>query len=235
LYQEAQLVFFSVNRFIIHDLRLSEPWDPDPCPNNPFDEVHPWDYPYGRLAASQFLREVIPTHCIAHLRFLELVFPPYFPATWPEANHPVMRDWRETVSWLRDKVNGPALTLRLVGVAAMEDTANFDGYIPAVEANVFHQACVNLLQPLKQLAEGPNGLARFYADLSYPWRSHQWPGEKAMDWIEDKKLALKRDAERRVMGDRYDSMYASGKAEPEQSLWQRAFDQVNRFPTLEEH
>jgi hypothetical protein len=143
-----------------------------------------------------------------------------------------MRDWRETVSWLRDKVNGPVLTLRLVGAAAMDNMVSWDGQMAAFKGAVFQQAYVDLLEPLKQLAEGPNGLARFYADVSSPGRSDQWLGKRGTSVIEDKKRALKMDAERCVMGDRYDSMYATGKAEPKQSLWQRVFDEVNHPPTF---
>ena len=31
------------------------------------------------------------------------------------ASDPAMQDWRETSGWLRDKMNRPALTLRLIG------------------------------------------------------------------------------------------------------------------------
>lgn len=233
LYQEAQFVFFSANRFIVHDHRSSPPWIPLPGPESESSETLSCDYhyPYERLAASQFLREVIPTHCLAHLRFLELVFPPYPPPTWPQTDHPAIQDWRKTVSWLRDKVNGPVLTLRLVGVEIPDHAPDiWTGPRTAAGRDMIHTAYMGLWQPMKQLAEGPNALARFYADLPYPWQwideSERRPpqGQSWWHWVEDEMRALKRDVERCVMGDRYDSMYANGKEEPGQSLWQHVFD-----------
>jgi hypothetical protein len=220
LYQDAQLVFFSGNRFIVYD-GLG---DPDPYPEASGIPGH--DYPYERLAASQFLRDVIPTYCIARLRFLELVFPPYIPSTWPHTDHPAMRDWRETVVWLRDKINGPILTLRLIGVEIVHDEM-VSCYIPSTitvaEGNTIYKAYMDLLQPLKQLAEGPNSLARFYADLSYPWKWTEESRNRGWDWLRDKKRELKKRVERHVMGDRYGSLYKDGKKEPEKSRWQQVY------------
>ncbi|KAK4155744.1 hypothetical protein C8A00DRAFT_41672 [Chaetomidium leptoderma] len=227
LYRDAQLVFFSANRFIVHDFQSSLPWAL-PCAASGMLRQ---DYPYKRLAASQFLQEVIPTHCIAYLRFLELVFPPYLPPTWPQTDHPAMRDWRETVGWLRDKINGPALTLRLVGAGISYNTPeHYAETITVAEGDMIYRSYMDLLQPLKQLTEGPGGLARFYADLPYPWQwteesENHWRGENGEEWRDDKKRVLKKNAERRVMGDRYDRLYANGKEEPGQSLWQHVFYQ----------
>ena len=126
LCRDAELIFFSGNRFIIHDYKSDPRWEApfvsispfflfpggDPEGSGPHQESQ--DYPSDRLAASQFLREVVPTHCLDHLRFLELVFPGYLARTWPQAGHPAMQDWRETVDWLRGKINARGLTLRLI-------------------------------------------------------------------------------------------------------------------------
>ena len=219
LHQDAQLVFFSGNRFIVHD-GLGTPY---PYPES--SEILGHDYPYERLAASQFLRDVIPTHCIARLRFLELIFPPYPPSTWPQTDHPAMQDWRETVGWLRDKINGPILTLRLIGAEINDEMPS--SYTPSTitvaEGNTIHKAYMDLLLPLKQLAEGPNGLARFYTDLSYPWEWTEESRNRGWDWLQDKKRELKKRAERHVMGDRYGSLYIDGKKEPEKSRWQQVY------------
>ena len=222
--QDAQLVFFSANRFIVHDL-TGTPWSLDSLRGR--GGYLRSEYPFQRLAASQFLREVIPTHCIAYLRFLELVFPPYFPATWPQMDHLAMQDWRETVGWLQDKINGPALTLRLVGAHSSSNGPDspYTDTITVAEGDTIHRGYMELLQPLEQLTEGPNGLARFYADLRYPW---QWTDESrnrpdSYEWVEARKRSLERMAERRVMGDRYDSQYANGRKEPGKSLWRHTF------------
>lgn len=227
LCEDARLVFFSANRFVVHDYELSQPWCvwlPSPDLEDTGDPVS--DYPYERFAASQFLHEVVPTHYIAHLRFLEVVSPPYPSPTWPQTNHPAMRDWRETVGWLRDNLNGPVFTLRLVvaerGGLAPEINADI---ITAAEGDTIQGAYIDLLQPLKQLAEGLNGLARFYADLAYPWQWTQesmdrWQDDDGQSWLRNRKMEVKRNAEQFVMGDRFDELYANGREEPKQSLWQ---------------
>ncbi|KAK3899104.1 hypothetical protein C8A05DRAFT_18418 [Staphylotrichum tortipilum] len=169
--EEARLVFFSSNRFVIHDFKQFAPWKlPD---LQEFDmAANLWNpYPFERLAVSKFLREVVPTHCLAYLRFLELVFPPYGPPTWPQTDHRAMLDWQETIAWLRDKINGPVLTVRLVVADIDNDTpASYRITMTEAECNVIADGHMALMAPLQQLAEGPNGLARFYGDLSYPWR-----------------------------------------------------------------
>jgi hypothetical protein len=124
-------------------------------------------------------------------------------------DHLAMQDWRETVGWLQDKINGPALTLRLVGADSSSNGPDspYTDTITVAEGDTIHRGYMELLQPLKQLTEGPNGLARFYADLRYPW---QWTDESSnrpdsYEWVKARKRSLERMAERRVMGDRSDS------------------------------
>jgi hypothetical protein len=138
-----------------------------------------------------------------------------------------MQDWRETVAWLQDKMSGPALTLRLVsaGVSRYGPDSPYTDTITAAEADTIHQGYLELLDSVKPLAKGPNGLARFYADLRHPWEwteeAEQRPDHR--QWVEARKRELKESAERRVLGDRYDGQYANGRQEPEKSLWQHAF------------
>ena len=237
LYKEAQLVFFSGNRFIVHDFyaapayKLPElPLEDDPWGEGPWPSREP--YPYERFAASHFLRDVMPTDCIAHLRFLELVFPPYYPPTWPETDHPAMQDWRKTVSWLRDKINGPALTLRLV-VAPLSHVVPINYLrvtITVEEGEITHEAYMNLVRPLRQLAEGPNALAKFYASLPYPWEQTEASKIRGRGdnwyWLHKEVRELRERTERLVMGDRYDSLYAVNKEAPEVSLWEDIYYNV---------
>jgi len=184
------------------------------------------DYPYKHFAASEFLRAIVPTHCINHIRFLEIIFPLYLPSTWPQTDHPAMQNWWETVGWLRDKINGTAFSLRLVVAETISEHPP-EAPIEEGEGDRIYTAYMDLLQPLRQLAEGHNGIARFYANFPYPW---EWTLEdfRHLDlgwpprwrWLDDKKRELKESAERQVMGDRYDSLYANGVEEPKPSLWQ---------------
>ncbi|KAK3898480.1 hypothetical protein C8A05DRAFT_37929, partial [Staphylotrichum tortipilum] len=93
--KDAQFVFFSRNRFIVHDFHAWHPWNlpavqrepstPDTASTSTSSRKY---YPFDRLAASEFLRDIVPVHCLAYLRFLELVFPPYVPHGWPDRQHP---------------------------------------------------------------------------------------------------------------------------------------------------
>jgi hypothetical protein len=225
LCQDAELTFFSGNHFIIHDYKA------EPCWEVPFlggwgtDHQGPaprYDYPSERFGASQFLREVIPPHCLAYLRFLELVFPPYLPQSWPRAGQPAMQDWLATVDWLQDKINAPALTIRLVG-------ADVSGFTPDVykttltvaDGDAITRSYRELWESLKPLAD--NGLARFYAHFPCPWRFFGEPKNylnvTRFGWLEAQRQELKELAERWVMGDRYEELYANGREEPAQSFW----------------
>ncbi|KAK3896954.1 hypothetical protein C8A05DRAFT_20187, partial [Staphylotrichum tortipilum] len=227
--RDARAVFFSANRFVIHDFNIDLPWILPFRPHNaevPDDSKYK-NYPYERFAASHFLRQVIPANCIASLRFLELVFPPYFPHTWPQAIHPAMLDWRETVGWLQDKINGPALTIRLVGAAGNLDNP-LHGVITVAQGDMIHSSYCALLEPRKRLtaAASPNRLAKFYADLPSPWRATEGARNRPTDedgwrWQEERKRETKEIAEQLVMGDRYDGLRS--EREPEQSLWQHAY------------
>ena len=234
LLQDAQLVFFSSNRFIIHDYSLAPPWalplldeitDEDEDPSIPI-----YDYPYERLAASQFLRDVIPAHCLACLRFLELVFPPYLPPSWPQTHTPAMKDWRTTVDWLQDKVNAPGLTLRLVVAQPGREIA-FDMYrrrSTHFEGHLVWKSYYRLVCPLTLLAD--KGLAGFYAKVvfSESWTKdfREYPTLNWDDWMKLGTRDTKRRLERLVMGSRYESMYANNKAEPLASHWEYRYHQV---------
>ena len=242
LCQDARLTFFSGNLFIVHDYKT------DPCwaipyleddvqeevgglaaleePERPTEPRQPDPrhvYPRDRFAASQFLREVVPTHCLAHLRFLELVFPAYLPETWPGEDHPAMQDWRATVDWLLQdgRINAPGLTVRLA-VADVSGDSPREYHrltITFAEGATIGKAHMAIVRSLKPLAD--NGLARFYAHLPHPWAMME--RAKARDdrdcWLERMERAIKDRAERFVMGDRYDGLYANGRKEPPRSFW----------------
>jgi hypothetical protein len=218
LTQEAQYVFFSRNRFIIFDYKAWAEWE---LPDSPEGT----SYPLERFAASEFLRDVVPASALAHLRFLELVFPPYPPATWPGPEHPAARDWLATLGWLRDRLTRPALTLRVMVVDESNGAPDREGEATAEEAAALLRAYADLVRPLRGLAAEPDGLARFYAHFRYPrqwsWENVSngllWSGPWFDPWLE--KKALKERLERYVMGARYESQYADGREEPGPSDW----------------
>ncbi|KAK4152987.1 hypothetical protein C8A00DRAFT_15772 [Chaetomidium leptoderma] len=217
LYQDAVLTFYSGNRFIVYDYRADPPWGLPLMDENPRGPVPVYDYPNERLAASQFLREVVPAHCLGHLRFLELVFPPYRPRSWPRLESAATQDWRATVDWLQDKINAPGLTLRVVGGDVSDWTPDsYSDPITVSEGHTIKEAYMNRLRPLRQL-----GLTRFYAHLPDPWQRREPQNEDiSQELIEDGKRRMKSMAERFVMGDQYESLYANNKEEPGLSLWE---------------
>ncbi|KAK4118426.1 hypothetical protein N657DRAFT_667179 [Parathielavia appendiculata] len=192
LHHDAQFVFFSCNRFIIHDYKPSPPWvvpllerhehyAPDPIPTTP-----------------------TPTTVS---RPPKLVFPPYRASTWPGTHHPAMQDWASTVSWLRDKLNLPGLTVRLV-VAEMDDgPESYYRHITIEEGATVMGAYMDLARPLRELTDA--GLGRFHADLPYPHR----------EWAYREKDKIKKQVEEFVMRERYRQLYANGREEPAQSDW----------------
>ena len=235
LSQEAQHVFFSRNRFIIHDYKAYAVWElpspqqgASPGPGELPDSPERNSYPFEKFAASEFLRDVVPASALAHLRFLELVFPPYPSATWPGPEHPAARDWPSTVAWLRDRLNLPGLTLRVVAMDVSNGTPDRFGEATAEEIAALLKVYTHLVRPLRGLAEPP-GLARFYAHFRYP---RERPLDAVLDdpprrgpwydpWLHKKDL--KERLERYVMGARYESLYADSREEPAPSDWDEMY------------
>jgi hypothetical protein len=214
LSQEARYVFFSRNRFIILDYQARQVWR---LPDSPSEGN---SYPLERFAASEFLSDVVPASALAHLRFLELVFPPYPSATCPGPEHPAARDWLAMVGWLReDRLNRPALTLRVV-VDESNGAPDRAGEATPDEAAALLRAYAHLVRPLRGL-----GLARFYAHFRYPCQ-RSWadvPNEppRPSPWFDPwlEKQNLKERLERYVMGARYEGLYSDSSKEPAPSDW----------------
>ncbi|KAK4096116.1 hypothetical protein N658DRAFT_436799 [Parathielavia hyrcaniae] len=230
LYEDAQFVFFSCNRFIVHDYKVMPPYalpileqhDEEQGADYDYEQSLPsYPYPYERFAVSEFLHDVVPAPSVSHLRFLELVFPPYRPGSWPDAQHPAMLDWRATVDWLGDMINLSGFTLRLM-VAGQSPSVGPPVYwcrITDEEAETVMASYMDLLQPFTQLAS--DGLARFYAQFPYPWQLTRECSMYAEDhnWLQEKEDALQERAERHVMGRRYKGFYANRWEEPKPSNW----------------
>ena len=171
---------------------------------------------------------MVPASALAHLRFLELVFPPYPSATWPGPEHPAARDWPSTVAWLRDRLNLPGLTLRVVAMDVSNGTPDRFGEATAEEIAALLKVYTHLVRPLRGLVEPP-GLARFYAHFRYP---RERPLDAVLDdpprrgpwydpWLHKKDL--KERLERYVMGARYESLYADSREEPAPSDWDEMY------------
>ena len=211
---DAEFVFFSGNRFVVHDHHAMPPWAvPDDAAQQ------------ERFGASVFLRDIVPARCLAHLRFLELVFPPYAPHNWPTDEHPAIQDWRATVDKLRASINAPALTIRIVMADFhLLDVPEGRGAVTQDQVNDVLGGYARIARPLGPLVRD-HALAGFYAQLALPWRwtrdtvrhARQW-GEW---WLAKEERRLKEDCERGVRGSRDGGR---GRAEPRRSVWQRWYD-----------
>lgn len=219
LYQDAQFVFFSGNRFIVHDFNATQPWG---LPASQHEPGTP-DYPFERLAVSVFLRDIVPTHCLAYLRFLELVFPPYVPHGWPHSKHPAILDWAVTVDWMRGQINAPALTLRVVMadfwagpfIARRDITKELAGDIIRGYQRI-HDPLIPLVR------DKENGLAGFFMQVAHPARWNLDVLRRSQDdegFLDLMHRNLNMRSERHVRGPVYPS-----KAEPSQSSWQRWYN-----------
>ncbi|KAH6626533.1 hypothetical protein B0J18DRAFT_449287 [Chaetomium sp. MPI-SDFR-AT-0129] len=244
LCQDAQLVFFSGNRFVIHDLSTScdaeyslrYHWTAlmQEGPELPRDIT----YPHGRLAASIFFRDIIPPHCISYLRSLEMSFPARLERGWPTPDCSAMQDWRETVDWLANRINGPGLTLGFVEAELIDYHGPGEvDIITEEEADMLHNSILAILTPFKQLVQGPNALGRFYAQVTYPWEwtassDDRWTkllDQRGDPWGVRRELTRlhNRTLETLVMGDQYHEMFADGKRAPPRLS---VFKQVMDFP-----
>ncbi|KAH6629986.1 hypothetical protein B0J18DRAFT_474564 [Chaetomium sp. MPI-SDFR-AT-0129] len=237
----ARFIFHSQNRFVVSDsLAAPCPYFPlDILANSPWHEHTPdWaeylsiglgeapppsSYPAERLAASEFLRDVVPTGSLNHLRFLELVFPPYNHDCWPDDAHPALVDWAATIDWLQDKLNTNKLTLRFT-VAGSEfwpphDTDKRVG-VTQEQGNRVLAGYDRVARPLGRLGRREGGLARFHADLSSPWMWFGWVNDEYIHTGERPDInlgQLNEHVERLVLGDRYDTRESEGV---DMGIWQ---------------
>lgn len=216
LSRDAQVVFFSGNRFVVHDYSSLRPWL--------LPSLHPeGGYPMARFAISVFLRDIVPARCWSRLRFVEMVFPAYPHGSWPQNGDPALEDWTACVGWLKDKIDLPALTLRLyMGGMNVVDPESDRLALTKEDGQEILKAYARILRPLSEL--GGVGLASFYAHFEWPWKyaSSQVPWRRVegdtFRRVMTKETVLKQGAEQWVMGDRHDTLYVNGK-EPPESMW----------------
>lgn len=217
LYIDSQIIFFSGNRFVIHDFNS--------IPSFKIPEETQL-YPFPRFAASIFLTEVVPEHCLRELRSIEIVFPPYHHDCWPQEGQAALEDWGRTIEWLSKRLTLPALTIRLCTAEPLDggNGTEYHRLMTRGQGEEILAAYERVLAPLVRL--GSDGLARFYARLFWPLRCTEETREPwdayGWEWIEAKDRMLKEQAEQLVMGDRYQSLL-DGDREPPDSLWVRRY------------
>ncbi|KAK4655164.1 hypothetical protein QC762_404170 [Podospora pseudocomata] len=213
LCHEAQHVFFSSNRFIVHDHVYTDT-------NSGTRMQSTWGlsaYPHARLTASRFLRDKVPDNSLGSIRFLELTFPAYSHEAWPDPDGPAIKEWIETIKHVNDKLNKPGLTLRIIMADAAHSAQETQRTMTDENGEVVKRAYTSLIDPLRCLGQDCTGepLHRFYAHLPDPlaWTeaSEALLAEdpcKYFHGINLKEQKLREEAERLVLGDeRYEKQW----------------------------
>lgn len=221
LCEDAQVVFFSGNRFIVHDFQPGAVWG-----------EYGWGpYMNDRLAVSEFLTNIVPVARLADIRSLEITSPPYNHDAWPQDGCRALYDWVETVRLIKQKMNLDGLALRLTMHHAKElGAVDFLQDMTEHQAHEIRQAYTRILGPLAGLGE--EGLKSFYADIILPekWTSWVMEGRGRRARILQEEQMLKEHAELLVMGSRYgeqpgDKFYRSGL--PVNSVWRQKYIRRN--------
>ena len=247
LLNDAQVVFFSSNRFVVHDYLGDIPHEtPESAARISLGDGEGMSatakYHSDRLAASVFLREAVPPQMLREIHDLELVFPPYGYKGWPEERHPALADWSKALRWSRDKMNLRGLTLRLVmadspnGFAAPPGRAS----ITAAQVEEIRSAYRRIISHLAVLAQckatdekggNDNKLRKFCSKIALPWvwnfdaraKAREYGWECVFDYLGEKRRLLSEEAERLVMGDLYQELYDGRREDQWTSLWEEKF------------
>ena len=208
----AREVFLGANRFIIVP-------EGDGSRRTPTIDVV--DRSPERMHAAIFWTQVIPRGALRHLRFVEVVFPP-FRMPWMLAHEPAYRQWQEAIEIVRDHLTLPALTLRVYFADKFpyDDPSShslFRDTMTKEQAMEIYKSYMRVLMPLQRL----KGLSKLFVHLAWPW---EWTQRGRRRRIEQ-KATVQREVwdvegrlERMVMGKTYESDDL-GKREQGRSQW----------------
>ncbi|KAL8743364.1 MAG: hypothetical protein Q9190_004272 [Brigantiaea leucoxantha] len=204
----AQEVFLSANRFII-------------VPEG--DGSGRWlttravvDHSPERTHAAIFLTQVIPWGALRHLRFLEVVFPP-FRMPWMLAHEPAYLQWQEAIEIIRDHLTLPALTLRVYFADKFPINDSFRDTMTKEQAMEIYKSYMRVLMPLR----GLKGLNKLFVHVAWPWEWTERGRRRRIEQraaVERKVWDVEARLERMVMGETYQSEDL-GKRGQERSQW----------------
>lgn len=162
----------------------------------------------------------IPAECLRYLRFLELVFPAHQYGTWQHEGQHTLRDWTNTREWARAKLSVSGLTFRCI-VADMTEWKPLGSVIHARMSSIgsvrIEPAYNCVLRPLGRIFGGE--LSAFYAHILLSWSWTSFDAGVSRDLAMEEEMELRKEqAERLVLGERYQSIHSS--LEPPKSTWQ---------------
>ena len=179
LLKDAQAIFFMRNRFVI----------------TPSAECTP-----TRLEVSTFLTDVVPCFALCHLRFLEVVLPP-FDEDHLRLHEPAYQEWLRMIEYVRGQLCLSSLTLRVfIAYGGFPCRAG-----PSKErAMTILETYARILGPMLRLS----GLYRFFVHLALPFALNQLERRRRHAnpvSLEQRIGTLEQRYERLVMGGQYDS------------------------------
>lgn len=216
--KDAQVVFFSGNRFLVHDSRTYN---------------RTGNYLFDRYPVVEFLRDVVPVDCVDQIRSLEIsMHTMHSHDSWPREGSRVLSEWKDTVQFMKEKMNMEGLNLDLyLGDSRGPTAQRFEGMTRA-QVRELLQAYFRILAPLAGLGE--EGLKAFSVYISLP-------PEMKTTWHLDRRLTgvprcayeawgqteqiLRESAERLVMGSRSrcseqpEGGFYWSNEEPEDDFW----------------
>ena len=178
------------------------------------------DHSPERMPAAIFLTQVVPRGALRHLRFLEVVFPP-FRTPWMLAHEPAYQQWQEAIEIVRDHLTLPALTLRVYFADRLpydehSDTP-FRDEMTKEQAMEIYKSYMRIVMPL----QGLEGLSKLFVHVAWPWEwtfRGQWRRRVQKDAVEREVRDVEARLERIVMGVGYENERV-GKRELGECQW----------------
>lgn len=86
-------------------------------------------------------------------------------------------DWRDTVNWLRGKIDAPALTMRVVFADFLYNPAARRGGTTKDEGMQIVRGYMHITQALKLLVKH-DGLALLFVKAAFPGHGHGTPSDR---------------------------------------------------------
>ena len=207
--ENAREVFLGANRFVIvpeGDSRRTSKEIVDRTPE--------------QMPAARFLTQVVPWGALRHLRFLEVVFPP-FKTPWMLAHEPAFKQWQEAIQIVRDHLTLPALTIRVYFADRCHhipvDASPFRNTMNKAGAMEIWASYMRMTFPLR----GLKGLSKFFVHAAWPYEWTErgiWRRKVQNDAVKREVRDVEARLERMVMGEDYESERA-GKRELGYSQW----------------
>lgn len=196
--KDAQVIFFSGNRFLVHDYSDDTPRHTDGTR----------DLSSHRFAVVEFLRDVVPVDSIHQIRSLDVIMDTFSRDGWQGSRGLI--EWKDTVQYMKEKMNIEGLTLSLHLSDSRGRAAKIREVMTKPQVRELLQPLFRILAPLAGLGE--EGLKAFSvgfflsSDVLGPWYLDIWPkGPPTRYYAAEiqKGHLLENRARRLVMGSRY--------------------------------